>query len=268
MIIESLITISERENSQVFITTHTPEIAQMVATESLIMIAKDDTGLPKVIKDREVKVSEIVNTLGILPTIHSSLVICLEGPNDVNFIKNLNQNIPEFKEIIDLEHENISLYSLGGSRLIDWINLDHFKHSNTKEFHLYDGDIEKYRFTVEKMNEAKDGRRLGLITQLREMENYIPRTLIEAHFVCDLSEFANGWSNFDVPLYLKDTVMQHIIDSNIRENAIKGILNGKLTKEINVEQLKEHGVYEEILGWFKEIRNIYKSTGISELSGV
>ncbi|XXL53005.1 AAA family ATPase [Mammaliicoccus lentus] len=40
MIIESLSSIAEKENRQVFITTHTPEIAQMVDKDCLIMIKK------------------------------------------------------------------------------------------------------------------------------------------------------------------------------------------------------------------------------------
>jgi hypothetical protein len=35
----------------------------------------------------------------------SKLVICVEGEYDIKFIKNINQNIPELKEIIDLETE-------------------------------------------------------------------------------------------------------------------------------------------------------------------
>jgi putative ATP-dependent endonuclease of OLD family len=133
MIISSLSTIEEQENIHVFITTHTPEIAQMVDLESLIMISKEENGYPLVVTDEKVKIREIVQTLGILPTIHSSLVICGEGPHDVNLLKNVNKFVPEFRDMIDIEECDISIYRLGGSRLIDWINLNHFRHTNIKE---------------------------------------------------------------------------------------------------------------------------------------
>ncbi len=129
MIIESLKKISQQENSQVFVTTHTPEIAQMINRESLLMIIKDDNKNPLLIRDDEIKTKKIIETLGILPTIYTRMVICLEGKHDINFLKNINESIADFKEIIDLNDSNISLFEMGGSKLIDWINLNHFRDS-------------------------------------------------------------------------------------------------------------------------------------------
>ncbi|MEF3329672.1 ATP-binding protein [Oceanobacillus oncorhynchi] len=260
MIVDSLTAIANQNGNQVFITTHTPEIAQMVDKDALIMISKDNNGIPSIITEEEVKVREVVNTLGILPTIHASVVVCVEGPHDVNFLKYINNSVQEFKEIIDLENDDISIYDLGGSRLINWINLNHFQYSNIKEFHLYDGDIAKYKKTVEKMNGVNDGRRMGVVTSLREMENYIPPYLIEEYFEYDLSNQLINWKNIDVPNYLKGVVMQNIKDDKKRENAIKGILNSTLTKKITADSLKQHGVYEEIEIWFRTIREMYNAT--------
>lgn len=260
MIIDSLISIANQEGKQVIITTHTPEIAQMVNKESLILITKGTDGKPNVITDEEVKVDEVVRTLGILPTIYSSLVICVEGKHDINFIKNINQAVPEFKEIIDLKKSKIDFYEAGGSRLIDWINSNYLKHSNVKEFHLYDGDNSKYKKSVEQMNNENDGRRTGIVTTLREMENYIPPNLIEEEFDCDLSKYLINWKDFDVPKYLRGIAMTHIKDTKKREDAIKGILNSKLTKKITAELLKQHGVYEEIEKWFLTIKDMYNTT--------
>ncbi|WP_171038188.1 ATP-binding protein [Aquibacillus sediminis] len=260
MIIDSLTAIAQKENSQVFITTHTPEIAQIVDENSLIMISKDEYGYPAIVSDRDVKVRSIVDTLGILPTIHSSVVVCVEGPNDVLFIRNINKHIPELREIIDLENSDISIYNLGGSRLIDWINLNHFEHSNTKEFHLYDGDIQKYKKAVDNMNSEQDGRRSGTVTKLREMENYIPRKIIEEYFKCDLSQYESNWSEIDIPNTLKGIAFKHISNESEREKAIKRVLNGSIVKNITAEDLREHGVFQEVKGWFEEIKMIYDTT--------
>lgn len=260
MIIDSLITIANQKNSQVFITTHTPEIAQIVEKDCLIMVKKDKKGKPSIVTDNEVKIKEVVSTLGILPSIHTSLVICVEGPNDINFLRNINQTVPEFKKIIDLTAEDISIYNLGGSRLIDWINLNHFKYSNTKEFHIYDGDIPKYRDAVQRMNEENDGRRKGVIITRREMENYIPPNLIEEQFECNLSEHYLEWDTFDIPNHLKGIVMQHIRDDKKREKAIKGMLNSTLTKKITADLLRQSQAYDEIERWFKNIKDMYNTT--------
>lgn len=254
MLIESLINISQRKNHQVFITTHTPEIAQMVDKSSLILIKKDHEGRPCVVDDEDVKIREIVKTLGILPTIHSRLVICVEGPNDVKFLKNINQAIPEYKQIIDLEKSDISIYDVGGGKLINWINENHFRKSNIKEFHLYDNDVEKYRELVNKMKEENDGRRTGIITELREMENYIPISLLEEEFKCNLQKFRDKWKEFDVAKHLSQ------VCPSLGEKEIKSIINGKLTKKVTTESLREHGVFDEIKQWFEEIKKMYDST--------
>jgi len=259
MIIDALKEISQQENSQVFITTHTPEIAQMVEKKSLVMISKDERNNPSIIEEEEIKMRKIVDTLGILPTISSRMVICLEGGHDVNFIKNINNCIPEFKSIIDLSNPNISLYALGGSRLIDWVNMNHFNDSNIKEFHLYDGDIQTYKKAVDEMNVMNDGRRYGVYTSMREMENYIPIPLIEEEFGCNLSSYKKDWEQFDVPDYLFGVALQDIPSKN-RENAIKGILNARLTKQITPDLLQEHGVYNEIKDWFVKMNKIFEGT--------
>ncbi|AJO24444.1 ATP-binding protein [Weizmannia coagulans] len=260
MIIDSLKTISEKEQYQVFITTHTPEIAQMVEKDSLILLQKDIEGHPQVVKNEDIKMQQITKTLGILPSIHSRVVICVEGPNDVNFIKNINKFVPEFKEIIDLENADISIYYLGGSNLKAWVNEDHFRKSNIFEFHLYDGDIPKYRDIVNTMNEKNDGRRFGVVTSLREMENYIPPRLIEEQFGVNLDEYLYMWNEFDIPEHLKKCTLPHITNMREKEKRIKQILNGCLTKKITADLLKEHGVYEEIAGWFQQIKEIYERT--------
>lgn len=259
MIIDSLTKISEQDNHQVFITTHTPEIARMVDKDSLILVKKDSEGNPQVVVNEELKLREISSTLGILPNVHSKLVICVEGPNDIKFLQNINKSVSELREIIDIERSDISICDLGGSRLINWINKDHFRNSNIKEYHLYDGDIPKYKAMIDKINSESDGRRSGSITKLREMENYIPINLIEEEFDCNLSKYRDSWKEFDLPKYLKDNCMKSIKDLDKREIVIKEIINNKLAKKLNYEGLQEHGVYDEIREWFETIKEMYSN---------
>src|SRR5690606_31976643 len=107
MVINTLKEISAQEKSQIFITTHTPEIAQMVNQNSLIMISKDQYKKPYIIEEENLKIHEVVTTLGILPTIFTRMVICVEGQHDINFLRNINASIEEFRELIDLADLNI-----------------------------------------------------------------------------------------------------------------------------------------------------------------
>ena len=132
MIIESLKTISEQSGNQVFVTTHTPEIAQMVEGGSLLLISKDELGYPQMIDEEELKDKESSRDFRyITNNSFKNVVICVEGPFDISFLKGINATIKEFQEIIDLKESDISIFAVGGGKLIQWINLDHFKHSNT-----------------------------------------------------------------------------------------------------------------------------------------
>lgn len=254
MIIETLVEISEKDNHQIFLTTHTPEIAKMVSKDSLILVMKDGYNNPCIITEDDIKIKEIINTLGILPTINSKVVVCVEGKHDANFIKTINKTIPEFSDIVDLNSDDIRIFEVGGSRLINWINANHFKDSGIREFHIYDSDIPKYVEKVEELNNLEDERRIGKVTDMLEMENYVPCKLIEDYFDCDLSSHKDNWDKFDIPKYLRNFAMPHIENLEKRENAIKGIINKTLVEKMTADDLKDHGVFEEISGWFETIK--------------
>jgi predicted ATP-dependent endonuclease of OLD family len=247
MLIEALSELAKKENKQVLITTHTPEIAKLVEEDNLILIKKEKD-LPKSIEGHE-KLREISNTLGMLPYF-GKLVICVEGEFDISFLNNLNQ-IGEFKEIIDFEIENISIIPMIGSNLKNWADRHYLENSNVVEFHIYDRDAnDQYEKAVEKINKRKD-KSFALLTKYREMENYIHPKLIEKQFDINLSDKRIEWFKQDIPKLIKNKC------GNLKEGDIKRIINGKLAKEMTVDNLKELEVYEEIKNWFIKIKEIY-----------
>src|SRR5699024_10701155 len=111
---------------------------------------------------------------------------------------------------------------------------------------------------IEIINEENDGRRSGIITELREIENYIPKSLVEEEFDIELPISNEEWQTIDVPKYLRNHVMLHI-PNNKREMVIKQRLNGSVSKKITAKLLKEGNNFDEIESWFKNIKTIYES---------
>lgn len=251
MLIESLLELSNHKDHQVIITTHTPNIAKMVNMENVILLRKDINGdVIKCIDDNE-KLVVISETLGLFPYFNNKVVICVEGELDVKFIMNINQSIQEYKNIIDLSNEAISIMPLHGGNLKVWVNRNYLKDSNVVEIHIYDSDIgsgnnsEQYKKQQDEINSRSNGS-YCFLTRKREMENYIHREIIEQEFNLDCSSISN-WNEYDIPTFLVSKILKD-------QKVIKSILNGKLVKKITKQHLEELEAFEEIKEWFEKIK--------------
>lgn len=265
MIFDALNNISQMPTHQIIVTSHTPEIAKLVTPEQLILLHKDEKHQVIAVNDVQEKIHGVAKELGILPYATTRTVVFVEGPNDVNFIVNLNQNIPELKAIIDLKEMEIPVIPLHGGCLAEWINRDYFTGTNLRQIYITDRDVQCYVDLIAEINCANDGIRYGWTTQRREIENYIPVELIETEFEISLNQYANGWYERDVPELLTGLCMQQIQDVNKRGIAIKKRLNGSVAKKLNKAELERIEAWEEIETWFKKIRSIvdgtYRKTG-------
>ena len=253
MLIEALKELSHKDNYQLILTTHTPEIAKMVRVENLILISKDNDIVT--IDNSENKLKAISDTLGIHPFFKHKVVVFVEGENDIKFLLNINQHMGDFKNIIDLKEEQISIIPLHRGNLKNWVDRDYLKDSNIIEFHIYDSDLNsgkntnKYQEEIYKVNSRKDGS-CAITTQKREMENYIHKSLIEKEFGIDLSGIAD-YNVEDIPSFITSRI--HVAKT---EEAIKAILNGRLSKQLTREMLEELDAFDEIKGWFEKIKEL------------
>lgn len=150
------------------------------------------------------------------------------------------------------------------SNLIRWVNENYFAESNIKEIHFYDNDREDYRELANEIRRTQDGRRYAWLTQRRELENYIPPKIIEGYFNIDLSQYYDEWEREDIPQLLCGKVMQDIKDYREREKIIKQILNGKLSKKITAESLKDISAFEQFETFFKKVRAVVDGTYVEK----
>lgn len=261
MIFESLNTLSQKPTHQLIVTSHTPEVVKFITPEQLILLRKDDNDRVVAITDTDEKVKGVIQELGILPYAATKTVIFVEGPNDVNFLQNLNESIPELKDIVDLKAEGIPVIPLQGGNVKKWCERDYFQDSSLTQIYITDSDVSDYVAMIDGINQANDGRRFGWYTRRLEMENYIPIDLVEAQFKLDLSQYADGWyDDRDIPKLLVGLWKGKGKDAKDKENTIKMILNGSLTKKMTKADLEQIGAWEEIESWFRKIRDIANGT--------
>lgn len=246
ILLSSLEKLSQNSKYQIMITTHSPAFIRLLPTESIRYVENGSVS-----EFNNDVLNRIVENLGVLPNL-GKVLWCVEGKNDEMFLRNINQNINELKNIIDLEasiNSGILAFNLmNGSNCGDYIDRYITKNTNAIEFHLYDKDKDqKYKNQIDKVNERNDGS-CGFLTKKRELENYIPKVLIENEFQIKFDNI-NDWDNEDIAKIIANK-------TNRKESDVKSILNGKLSKLISKKQFEEMNAWEEIEGWFKKIKEL------------
>lgn len=204
----------------------------------------------------ENKMRDIAVTLGVMNYL-CRFCVFVEGKHDVSFLKWINK-IPELKEIIDLEEHGVEIFDLNGSNLKNWVQVHLAKDnnglkSNIVAFHLCDKDSdEKYKRQVEAINQDNSNSKAKL-TDFREMENYCCPRLIEREFQIKFEDKQiKDWKSLDVPKVVASL-------SSKKEDAVKSIINGKLSKSITKNSLEEIGAWEEVKSWFETIKTMNDS---------
>ena len=156
MLIGALLELSNRDSSQVILTTHVPRLAGLLPTESIRHVSRDQNGYPVVQGKSEDVLLTVARELGVLPSIdelgdsseHLKLLICAEGRSDVEFLKHVCRLLrEEDKEIPDLNDDpRVVVMPLYGSSLLEWVQSNYFRNTGIIELHIYDRDAdEKYR---------------------------------------------------------------------------------------------------------------------------
>lgn len=248
ILLNSLLELSEQTNYQILITTHSPQFIRILPNESIRYIENG-----KVETFNKDVLSRIIKNLGVLPNV-GKVIWCVEGKNDEMFLKNINQNIPELKQILDVE-ANIKSGLLAfnlmyGSNCGDYIDRYITKNTNAIEFHLYDKDKDnKYKSEIESVNKRNDGSK-GILTNKREIENYIPKNLIETELNITISNSTN-WDEYDVA---KEVANQ----TRKKESDVKKILNGQISTKITKKDLEDLNAWTEVKEWFEIINDMIK----------
>lgn len=259
-VIEALQAIAEADGCQVMLTTHVPALASLLPINSIRYVCSHDlNGRDVCIADDDV-IKTVVADLGIIPDKRAKVLVCVEGPHDLQFLRRISSLLrAEDDSVIDMFVDpRVALVVLGGSTLKEWVNQHYLKNVGLPEVHIYDRDElknGKYKYQDDKdaVNARGDGS-IGFLTAKREMENYLH---IDA-----ISEALQPVVGFNFTFALSDdcdveTEIKTLLNGQgkIQRRSIKHWLNEDAASRMNIDRLKERNGYDEIKGWFTEIAN-------------
>lgn len=209
MLIEAFEDLANRVGCQVMITTHTPVLARRFAQASLRFVTCKD-GQP-VIHDghEDATLTEIRDSLGVLPDHNIKVFFGVEGKNDIIFLTTISKILRDAGEVVlDLEkavdENHLVFVPLGGSNLDLWVT--RLKGFNRPEFYLMDRDTnppEKPKYYVFAEKIGKRANCTAWTTSRKELENYIhPDTIRSAY----PNYLAKGGEFEDVPFLFAQAV--------------------------------------------------------------
>ena len=190
MLIEALKGLSESGNAQIILTTHVPGLASLIPIESIRYIRKDrgrniieTSGID--IQTNNDLYDKVSITLGVLPDSRVKVLVCVEGKNDVSFLKEISKIIHETNNsILDLGNsKEVAFCPLGGSTLKEWVECRYLKDLNKREVHIYDRDDmlnPPYQTQCDEVNQRGNGD-FATITSKKTIENYLhPDAIMES----------------------------------------------------------------------------------------
>ena len=252
------------------ITTHVPGFAERMPQKSLRFIESVEG--EKFIRDPDDEtIKKIADALGVFPTPISTknkkVLVCVEGPNDVNALKHLSRIIHNNDQMmIDLgSDERVIVFPLGGSTLKAWVQNQYFQKLELPEIHIYDRDTEdnpkNQVYCVEVNNRSDDSK--AFLTEKRELENYIHPDVIYSEYGVKIE--IDDW--LDVPKEIAKCIHENAEDSKPWEEVteekkkekvskVKKRLNDDVIKKMSYEQLCEIDKSREVEKWLNSIMTL------------
>ncbi|QQV04260.1 MULTISPECIES: ATP-binding protein [Chryseobacterium] len=257
MLIEALIDLSTKQNCQVFVTTHVPNLAGLIPVDNIRFIKNDTTGKVVVNNCNETTLKEISNQLGVLPDKRIQLLLCVEGPTDVDFFINISKIYNAHDPTLpDLENDKrVAILPLGGSTLKQWVDNYYSQNLELPEVHIYDRDIATpptYQAAVDSVNARTNGS-WATLTNKREIENYIHPDAIQEVFNVTIT-FTD---TCDVPNILSNQVNLDTTNAYFRlgSSRAKKVLNELATQRMTIARINTIDTTNEIENWLRQIAN-------------
>lgn len=274
LLIQSLIELSESENTQVFFTSHSANLVREIPVQSLRYVVNVEDGLEiqnawnfETENENNETIDAIIKTLGILPNPKDSVkvLVYVEGNNDVLALKRYSAIFEnENEETINLSSESIGWVITGGSSLKHYVENSYLSGLGKPEVHIYDGDDASYIQAVEEINGNGDPGKIGFNTSRRELENYLHHDAINEAYVangtlCELTvidvqdDVPNLVAEHTYTLGGGDWTTLDVIKQKEKSDKKKKLLNTQAVEQMTIARLKENAGFDEIKSWFTQI---------------
>ncbi|POH75170.1 ATP-binding protein [Arthrobacter glacialis] len=258
ILLDSFSAMAEADGTQLILTSHSPGFVSHLPAKSLRYVRKDPySGAPTISEGTDDTWTELADELGVQPDNRVVVLICVEGPHDVTSLqqlsKALHESDPEKYPNLITDHR-FAFVPLGGGTLGQWVSNRYLKGLGRKEFHLYDGDVKKYKGSADQVNARGDGSH-AITTKRLMMENYLhPEAIFQALGVHVEFDHQSNVLNL-VEAATKNTEGVRPMKNGV----VKGRLAEKGFGQMTAALLDESDPDGEVRGWFEHLDKMARS---------
>jgi hypothetical protein len=272
MLMDAFASLAAEPGCQVIVTTHTPTMARIVPLECLRYFAFEENGTRCVYSGNEDTYRRVTAALGVLPDHGVKLFVCVEGQNDISFLRGISHMLSDAGERVPhlekMEDEGEVIFvPAGGKNLALWVS--RLQHLNVPEYHLYDLDVATPDESPNKKAVDDVNKRAGCkarLTGKREMENYLHPDAIKAA----RPEVAiTVGDQDDVPALAAAAVLKASGSSNDwaslkaedrkkKETRAKAWLNTQAVSKMTPDLLTAQDAGDEVRTWLREMAEMIK----------
>lgn len=241
-------------NAQVILTTHSPGLAADLPAESIRFIWGTGGDETPTIESGVDVFGEVAEVLGLTPDSRVKVLICVEGPTDVDALSHLsaalhatNPAIPNLR--ID---RRFAFLPLGGSTLKHWVSRRYLQGLNLPEAHIYDGDVQNYAERVAEVNARGDGS-WAVRTKRHEIECYLHADAIMDAFGLNIAIGDDPAVSAVLPAFCVEYSKLKNHDNTMGHQKAKPLLAQQAFPRMTAARIKARDPDHEVTGWFERI---------------
>jgi len=255
VLIESFKALAENEGCQVILTTHSPGFAAELPSESIRYVTRDSFDKPK-IETGVTVYEEVAAALGLVADSRVKVILCVEGPTDVQALKCLSRALHESDPTLpDLSSDRrIAFAPLGGSTLQHWVAGHFLRDLGRPEVHIYDGDVKKYEASVIQVNARTDGS-WALQTSKHEIESYLHSDAIKDALgvVVEVPDQLNAEGHAVPKLVSLAMYALNPVGNPRNDDKVKKMLADKAFHYMTADRLAERDPDGEVKSWMRRL---------------
>ncbi|WP_312222624.1 ATP-binding protein [Rhizobium rhizoryzae] len=257
ILIESFKDLARAPNCQVILTTHSPGLAADLPVDSIRFVSGDGPPNTPIIEKGVDVFGKVADVLGLTPDSRAKVIVCVEGPTDVEALRYLSHALHVEDNTIPslLDNKACAFIVLGGSTLKHWVAQHYLQNLRCPEVHIYDSDVAAYGETVQQVNARTDGfGSWGALTAKHEIECYLhPDAIMEVYGVAVEVVDHPYEGHPSVPAAFAAAITAHRgLDGLMKQNTAKGYLT-RVYPKMTAEMIRQRDPDGEVEGWLRRI---------------